>query len=129
MKLDLKAGFNLLRIAARDEWKTVFTSRYGLYEYLVMPFGLSNAPSVFQRYVNNILKEKLDKGVNVYINDIMIHTETMEEHVLLVRWVLQKLMENNVCVNPKKCIFHIPEVEFCGYTVGQRGVKMGKDKV
>src|SRR5258706_14235126 len=87
-KLDLKAGFNLLRIAAGDEWKTAFTSRYGLYEYLVMPFGLSNAPSVFQYYVNDILKKRLDKSINVYIDDIIIHMETMEEHMVLVRWVL-----------------------------------------
>jgi len=69
-KLDLKLGFNLPRIAEGDEWKTVFKTCYGLYEYTVMLFGLTNAPSGFQRHLNNILSEKIDCSVLIYINDI-----------------------------------------------------------
>jgi len=114
-KLDLKLGFNLLCIAEGDEWKTAFKTRYGLYEYTVMPFRLTNAPSVFQRHLSNILAEKIDLGVVVYINDILIYSKTEEEHIELVRWVLQKLTENNLCINIDKCLFHVPEVEFVGF--------------
>jgi hypothetical protein len=128
-KLDLKNGFNLIRIAEGDEWKTAFKTRYGLYEYTVMPFGLTNAPSVFQRYVNGILSEKIDRGVVVYIDDILIYSDTEEEHVQLVKWVLQKLQENHLCVNIDKCIFHANEVEFVGFQVGSQGIQMSKKKV
>jgi len=64
-----------------------------------MPFGLTSAPSVFQRHLNNILAEKIDRGVVVYIDDILIYSKTEEEHIELVRWVLAKLTENNVCFN------------------------------
>jgi len=84
-KLNLKLGFNLLRIAEGDEWKTVLKSRYGLYKYTVMPFGLTNPPSVFQRYLNNILVEKIDRGVVVYIDDILIYSKTEDKHIELVR--------------------------------------------
>ena len=128
-KLDLKNGFNLIRIKKGDEWKTAFRTRYGSYEYLVMPFGLTNAPSVFQRYMNGILSEYLDKGVIVYIDDILIYTETEEEHTRLVKWVLRKLMDNNLCANIEKCVFHAPQVEFVGFTIGSQGVEMSKDKI
>ena len=118
-KLDLKLGSDLLRIAEGDEWKTAFKTRYGLYEYTVMPFGLSNPPSVFQRHLNNILAEKIDRGVVVYIDDILIYSKTEEEHIELVRWVLQKLTEKNLCINIDKCLFHVPEVKFVGFQVGK----------
>jgi len=117
-KLDLKLGFNLLRIAEADEWKTAFKTRYGLYEYTVMPFGLTNTPSVFQRHLNNILSEKIDHSMVVYIDNILIYTQTEEEHVELMRWVLKILSENSLCVNIDKCIFHVPEVEFVGFQIG-----------
>ena len=72
-KLDLKSGFNLICIAEGDKWKTAFTCRYRLFEYMVMPFGLSNAPARFQRYINDILCKYINRGVVVYINDIMIY--------------------------------------------------------
>ena len=128
-KLDLKNGFNLIRIAEGDEWKTAFRTRYGSYEYMVMPFGMTNAPSVFQRFMNGILSEYLDKGVIVYIDDILIYTETEEEHTRLVSWVLRRLAEFKLCVNIEKCIFHASEVEFVGFTIGSQGVRMSKDKV
>jgi hypothetical protein len=128
-KFDLKNGFNLIRIQAGDEWKTAFRTRYGAYEYLVMPFGLTNAPSVFQRFMNGVLHERLDRGVNVYIDDILTSSKTEEEHVETNRWVLQQLKKNKLCVNVEKSVFHQDEVTFCGYKVGSRGVSMGQDRI
>ena len=71
-KIDLKAGYNLIRIKPGDEWKTAFRTRYGHYEYLVMPFGLANAPATFQDMMNEILRDLIDHGVVVYIDDIVI---------------------------------------------------------
>jgi len=128
-KLDLKLGFKLLQVAEGDEWKTAFKTRYGLYEYTVRPFGLTNAPSVFQRHLNNILSQKIDRSVVVYIDDILIYTQTEEEHVELVRWVLKKLSEHGLCVNIDKCIFNVPEVEFVGFQIGTQGVQMSQKQV
>ena len=89
-KLDLKNGFNLIRIKAGDEWKTAFKTTYGLYEFTVRPFGLTNAPSVFQRYVNEVLKEHIDRGVVAYIDDILIYSKSEEELVDLMKKVLRK---------------------------------------
>ena len=82
-KIDLKAGYNLIRIKPGDEWKTAFRTRYGHYEYLVMPFGLANAPATFQDMMNEILRDLIDHGVVVYINDILIYMENEKEHVQL----------------------------------------------
>jgi len=98
-KLVLKLDFNLLYIAEEDEWKTVFKTRYVLYEYTVMPFGLTNAPSTFQWHLNNILAEKIDWGITMYINNIYIYSETAEEHMELILWVLQKLIKHNLYIN------------------------------
>jgi len=128
-KLDLKLVFNLLRIAEGYEWKILFKTRYILYEYTVMPLGLTNALSVFQRHLNNILAEKIDGGVDMYIDDILIYSKREEEHIELVRWVLQKLTENSLCINIDKCLFHVPEVEFVGFQVGNQGIQMSQKKV
>jgi len=126
---DLKLGFNLLHIPEEDEWKMAFKTRYSLYEYTVIPFGLMNALFVFQRYLNNILFEKIDHGVVIYIDDILIYTQTKEEHVELMRWVLKRLLKNSLCVNIDKCILHVPEVEFVGFQIGTQGVQMSQKKV
>ena len=128
-KLDLKNGFNLICVKAGDEWKTACRTRYGLYEYIIIPFGLTNAPSVFQRYVNEVPKESIDRGVVAYIDDILNYSTTEEELVGLTKKVLRKLLDNSLCVNAKKCVFHACEVEFVGYTIGQNGVKMSENKV
>jgi len=94
-----------------------------------MPFGLTNAPSVFQRHLNNILEEKIDRGIVVYIDDILIYSKTEEKHIELVRWVIQKLSENNPCINIDKCLFYVPEVEFVGFPVGKPGIPMSQKKV
>jgi len=127
--LDLKLGFNLLSVAEGDEWKTAFKTPYSLYEYTVIPFGLNNASSVFQRHLNNILKEKIDRGVVVYIDDMLIYSKTEEEHIELVRWVLQRLTGNNLCININKSFFRVPEVEFVSFQVGKQRIQMSQKKV
>ncbi len=96
-----------MRIREGDEWKTVFRTRYGHFEYQVILFGLTNAPATFQGYINKILAEKLDVFVIVYLNDILIYTESeSKEHVQAVQWVLDQLRKHSLYANLKKCRFH-----------------------
>ena len=106
-QLDLTNAYHRMRIREGDEWKTAFRTRYGHFEYQVMPFGLSNAPASFQGYVNKILAEKLDVFVIVYLDDILIYTEDAGQvHVEAVRWVLGELRKHGLFANLKKCRFH-----------------------
>jgi len=128
-KIDLKWGYNLIRIKEGDEWKTAFQSRYGLYEYLVMPFGLANAPATFHNMINEVLRDLIDQGVVAYMDDILIYSPTEDEHVHIVTSVLQLLQENGLAVAPEKCEWHTSKVEFLGYIISADGVSMAKDKV
>jgi len=128
-KLDLKNGFNLIRIRQGDEWKTAFRTRYGLFEFKVMPFGLTNAPSTFQDMMNHVLSDVLDIGVLAYMDDILIYAKKEEEHDRLVREVLKRLQENGLAVSPEKCVWKEQEVEFLGYIIGRNGVRMSEGKV
>jgi len=128
-KMDLKNGFNLIRIREGDEWKTAFRTRYGLYEFQVMPFGLTNAPSTFQDMMNHVLSDLLDVGVLAYMDDILVYAKTREEHDRLVNEVLRRLQNNGLAVAPEKCVWRAQEVEFLGYVIGRNGIEMSKDKV
>ena len=128
-KMDLKNGFNLIRIREGDEWKTAFRTRYGLYEFQVMPFGLTNAPSTFQDMMNHVLSDLLDVGVLAYMDDILVYGKTREEHDQLVIEVLRRLQENGLAVAPEKCVWRAQEVEFLGYVIGKKGIEMAKNKV
>jgi len=128
-KLDLKNGFNLIRIQQGDEWKTAFRTRYGLFEFKVMSFGLTNAPSTFQDMMNHMLSDVLDVGVLAYMDDILIYAKTIEEHDRLVKEVLERLQKNRLAVSPEKCVWKTQEVEFLGYIIGREGIKMSKGKV
>ena len=105
-KLDPKNSFNLIQVKEGDEWKTAFKTRYEMYEYKVMPFGLAKAPSVFLTYLNNVLKEHIDKGVVMYIYDILIYATSKQELKQLTTQMLTKLEDNSLCLNAKKCVFH-----------------------
>jgi len=128
-KLDLKDGFHLIRIRKGDEWKTAFQTHYGHYQYRVMPFGLVNAPAIFQTMMNEILRQFLDQGVVVYIDDILIYSLTLEEHIILVRKVLQRLREYRMAISLEKSVFHLKKVDFLGYVVATDRVTMNKKKV
>jgi len=128
-KMDLKNGFNLIRIRDGDEWKTAFRTRYGLYEFNVMPFRLTNAPSTFQDMMNHILSDVLDIGVLAYMDDILVYAKTEKEHDTLVKTVLERLQQNGLAVSPEKCVWKAEEVEFLGYIIGRNGVNMSQDKV
>ena len=104
-KMDLKNGFNLIRIREGDEWKTAFRTRYGLFEFQVMPFGLTNAPSTFQDMMNHVLSDMLDVGVLAYMDDILVYGVTEEEHDERVGEVLKRLTMNGLAVSPEKCVW------------------------
>ena len=117
-QLDLTNAYHRMRIREGDEWKTAFRTRYGHFEYQVMPFGLSNAPVTFQGYVNKILAEKLDIFIIVYLENILIYTkDPSQPHVEAVCWVLDQLQKYSLFANLKKCCFHQDEVCFLGYVV------------
>ncbi|KAI4880911.1 hypothetical protein NFI96_029797 [Prochilodus magdalenae] len=128
-KLDLRSAYNLVRIRQGDEWKTAFITPTGHYEYLVMPFGLMNAPAVFQRLINEVLNEALGLYAFVYLDDILIFSRTTTEHVSHVRRVLQLLLENHLYVKLEKSQFHVPSVQFLGFVVSRGSLAMDPSKL
>ncbi len=112
-----------------DEWKTAFNTPRGHFEYLVLPFGLSNTPAVFQALVNDVLRDMVDQVIYVYLDDILIFSHSLQEYVQHVRQVLQRLLENGLYVKAEKCVFHAQSGPFLGYIVSAEGVRMDTDKV
>jgi hypothetical protein len=128
-KIDLKNGYNLIRIKPGDEWKMAFKTQYGLYEYTVMPFGLSNAPATFQNMMNHIFRDLLDLGLIVYLDDILIYAETEEEHDHIITEVLKCLAANGLAISQDKCFWSTTRVDFLGYVISKNGIEMAQDKV
>lgn len=128
-KLDLRDAYHRIRIEERDRWKTAFRTRYGHFEYTVMPFGLTNAPATFQAYVNEALRGLLDDICVAYIDDILIYSNSLEEHVYHVRLVLERLRQYGLYVKLSKCEFSVKMVEFLGFYVGVDGVSMDPRRV
>ena len=128
-KIDLKDAYHRIRIRKGDEWKTAFRTRYGHFEYMVMPFGLANAPATFQAYVNKALAGIVDIFCVVYLDDILIFSKTHAEHVEHVKTVLQRLRKHDLYANLKKCEFFTTEVEYLGFIVSTEGIKMDPRRV
>ncbi|PIL37451.1 hypothetical protein GSI_01145 [Ganoderma sinense ZZ0214-1] len=129
-KLDIRWGYNNIRMAEGDEEKAAFLTNRGLYEPLVMFFGLSNSPSTFQMMMNDIFRDLVLKGkVIVYLDDILIFSNSLSEHRSIVRQVLQLLRENKLTVKPEKCEFEVQETEYLGHIIGPGIIKMDPAKV
>ena len=128
-KLDLKDAYHRIRIKSGDEWKTAFRTRYGHYEYCVMPFGLANAPATFQAYINRALSDVLDVFVVVYLDDILIYSNDEKQHRRHVKEVLARLRQYKLYAKRSKCLFHTKIVEFLGFIVTPEGVKMDTSRI
>jgi len=128
-KIDLRNAYHLVRIAAGDEWKTCFRTRYGAFEWLVMPFGLSNAPAAFQRFMNEIFADLLDVYVVIYLDDILIYSDSLDDHKGHIKEVLKRLRVHKLFASPTKCTFHQRSVEFLGFILSPEGLQMNEQKV
>ncbi|WVZ80901.1 LOW QUALITY PROTEIN: hypothetical protein U9M48_028338 [Paspalum notatum var. saurae] len=127
-KIDLRSGYHQLRIRPSDIPKTAFISRYGLYQYTVMSFGLTNAPAFFMYMMNSVFMEYLDKFVVIFIDDILIYSKTEEKHEEHLRLVLQKLREHKLYAKFSKCDFWIEEVKFLGHVISNGGIAVDQSK-
>jgi len=129
-KMDLRWGYNNVRIKEGDEWKAAFMMPEGSFEPTVMFFGLTNSPAMFQAMMNELLRDLTNtEKVVVFIDDVIIGTETEEGHNELVAEVIRRLEENDLYVKPEKCKWRMKEVEFLGVVIGPEGIKMEKGKV
>jgi hypothetical protein len=128
-KLDIIAAFNKLRIAEGHEWKTAFITRFGLYESLVMPFGLCNAPASFQNYINHTLHDLLDRTCTAYLDDVLIYSANRKDHRTHVREVVKRLMEAGLQIDINKCEFETTETKYLGLIITPGGIKMDPEKV
>ena len=128
-KIDLRSGYHQIRVKKEDIPKTAFRTRYGHYEYLVMPFGVTNAPAIFMDYMNRIFYEYLDKFVVVFIDDILVYSKTEEDHAEHLRMVLRILKERKLYAKLSKCEFWKKEIQFLGHTVSQEGIAVDPAKI
>jgi hypothetical protein len=127
-KIDLRSGYHQLKIRESDIPKTAFHTRYGLYEYTVMSFGLTNAPTYFMYLINKVFIEYLDKFVVIFIDDILIFSKTEEEHEKHLRMVLEKLRSNQLFAKFSKCEFWLTKVAFPRHVISARGVSVDPSK-
>jgi hypothetical protein len=128
-KIDLRSGYHQLKIRESDIPKTAFRTRYGLYEYTMMSFGLTNAPAYFMYLMNKVFMEYLDRFVVVFTDDILVFSKTMEEHEEHLRLVLEKLRSNQLYAKFGKCEFWLTEVTFLGHIISAGGVSVDPGKV
>ena len=127
--IDLRSGYWQCRIADEDIPKTAFLTRYGLYEWVVMPMGLTNAPATFMRTMNNLFSDMLDSGMAVFLDDILVYSGTIEEHFMLLERVLVRLRQYTFYCKLKKCSFLRSSTTFLGFDVMPEGMRISDSKV
>ncbi|WVZ80149.1 hypothetical protein U9M48_027648, partial [Paspalum notatum var. saurae] len=128
-KIDLRSGYHQIKVREEDIPKTAFSTRYGLYEYLVMSFGLTNAPAFFMYLMNSVFMNELDKFVVVFIDDILVYSKNEKEHEEHLRIVLSRLREHKLYAKFSKCAFWLKEVAFLGHILSAKGVVVDPGKV
>jgi hypothetical protein len=128
-KINLRSGYHQLKIQECDIPKTAFVSRYGLYEYTVMSFGLTNAPAYMMYLMNKVFMEYLDKFIVVFFNDILVYSRSKEEHKEHLRLALQKLREHRLYAKLSKCEFCMKQVAFLGHVISKEGISVDPSKV
>ena len=130
-KLDVIAAFHKIRIQEGDEWLTAFRTRFGLYEWLVTPFGMVGSPSTFQRYINWVLRQFLDDFVSAYLDDVLIYTNgSLQEHCTYVNKVLDALREAGLQLDIKKCEFEVKSTKYLGFIINiEKGLLIDPQKI
>jgi hypothetical protein len=128
-KIDLRSGYNQIHILPKDIPKTAFTMQYGLFEYLVMSFELTNAPAHFTYLMNSVFMPELDKFVVVFIDDILIYSKNEEEHDRHLRIILMRLREHQLYAKFSKCAFWLKEIQFLGHVLSAKGIAVDPSKV
>jgi hypothetical protein len=128
-KIDLRSGYHHIRIRPEDIPKTAFTTRSGLFEYLVMSFGLTNAPTHFTNLMNSIFMPELEKFVVVFIDDILIYSKNKEEHAEHLWIVLTRLREHQLYAKFSKCTFWLEEIQFLGHVLSAKGIAVDPSRV
>ena len=128
-KIDLRSGYHQLKVREEDVLKIAFRTRYGHYEFLVIPFGLTNAPAAFMNLMNRVFEDYLDKFVIVFIDDILIYSRSKEDHAEHLTLVLQRLQEKQLYAKFKKCEFWMHQVVFLGHVVSKAGIKVDPTKI
>ena len=130
MKMDLRWGYNNVRIKERDKWKVVFTTLEGSFEPIVIFFGLTNSPTMFQAIINKLLRDLINTGkVVAFIDDVIVGMETEEGHDEIVVEIIRRMEENDLYIKLEKCKWKVREVGFLGVVIGPEGIKMEKVKV
>jgi len=119
-----------VRIKEGDEWKGVFTMHIGSFEPMVMFFRMTNSPAIFQAMMNEILRDLINEGkVAVFVDDVLVGTETEEGHDEIVKEILRRLEENNLYIKPEKCVWKARKIGFLGVVIGPNGIEMEARKV
>jgi len=128
-KIDLRDAYHRIRIKESDQWKTAFRTRYGHFEYTVLPFGLTNAPATFQAYLYRALAGFLDTFCIAYMDDILVFSNSATEHAQHLRLVFERLQEYQLYANQKKCHFFQKELKFLGFIMGRYGIRMDPERI
>ena len=128
-KLDIRQAFHRIRISPESEELTAFRTRYGLFQYKVLPFGLTNGPATFQGYINDVLRDLLDEICTAYLDDILIYSTNELEHEAHVRQVIERLRAAGLQADIKKCEFSVKRTKYLGFIISTDGVQVDPDKV